>query len=233
LKNFGDGANSAAVGQFFDDARRKSQEAAEQIAADGERMRGSFGGMSDAAAEEAVKATSALESLQRDVQAFGMSEMDKKLFEFKLTTDDPAQIEKYAALLGRLDELQVGKQVEEKVKAFRQSMQTPLDKFNEQAAEWRKWLEEGLISKDEFDAAVQKGQEDLAKNSPAAKERETGRDPQFASFVKAGSAEAIKLAFNAQIGGGKDELPQKQLTVAERSRDILGRIEEKLNFEVA
>jgi hypothetical protein len=60
------------------------------------------------------------------------------------------------------------------------------------------------------------------------------REPRFAEFIKAGSADAARLQFfNATSAGGEaTETPKKQLSVLEKLERSSRNIESKLNFKV-
>src|SRR5690606_20229005 len=81
--DFATGANSAKVAEFFDTARASSQKAAEEIAANAQRTGGAIDQIGEAALKQQEKVNAALDEISKEIDQFGMSDLQIRLAEFK------------------------------------------------------------------------------------------------------------------------------------------------------
>lgn len=229
--DFATGANAARVTEFFDTARDASQAAAERIAANAQRTGESIDRIGEAAVKQQEKIREALDDIQKDIDRFGMSDLDIRLAEFKgmegVTDEDVSAFE---TAINRLKELQTGKEIQDAVDSWRESLKTPLEKLDEQLARIDEWRSKGLISDEDW----KRGRDVLAEQvKDLMPEMPTDTGPRLAGLLRAGSQEAFQLQAQIQSGQGRDQIPREQLRVAQDQRGLLEEISRKLNLKVA
>jgi hypothetical protein len=100
-QDFWDGKNQQKVTAFFDSIKAKSEAAAEATAAAGSKMHGTFKGV-ESGASGVDKVADAMADLRKEVDTFGVSDIDLKLIDFKALTKDEKKIDDYKKLLDDL-----------------------------------------------------------------------------------------------------------------------------------
>lgn len=109
--SFNQGANSKAVGRFFDDVRAKAQASAEAIAANSAKLNGAafdaedFADKLKDAEANAKKVADTIADLQKEMAHVGMSDAQRKLDDLAALGATPDQLAKAKELLALKDEL--------------------------------------------------------------------------------------------------------------------------------
>lgn len=223
MQNFVDGKNSKAVTEFFDRIKASAQKGAEEAANGAANMRGAFKGVGDAAREQLKKIEDAMADLQKQIDQFGLSDMEKSILDFaSMTGVTDEQLDKFIEKAQKLESLQKDaekeKEWKDKLDAFKQSIETPLDAFNKQMDFLQEALGRGDITSSQFDLGAAKARKDAF-----------GED-KLPALVKAGSAEAFAAQFDAQkrtednpvaIARDQKKLAEKTLAVMKDVRDEL------------
>lgn len=107
---FMDRTNAKAVTKAFADMRSASQEMAEGVAADAAKMNGVVQGIGAELTDVQKKVVETLAGIRADVATFGLSDGQKKLFDFKaLDGVRPEQVEEFTKLASELDRLNKAK----------------------------------------------------------------------------------------------------------------------------
>ena len=231
------GDNSAAVAGFFDELKAKSQAGAEQLAADAEKMRGSFSGMGTAAVEQQKKIREALDEINKARRDAGLDEGAKKLSDFMaLPGVTPEQIEEFRTALRGIEETTSAMKLKTKIKEWAEELKTPAQRYREVEQAANDAFEAGKIGQEELAVWMEKAKKDLDSAAPAVKARES----DLPTFMRAGSQEAIKFIneFKFRQGAGND-VPSKHFQEAQKQTGKLESIDramqkmvDELNFRV-
>jgi hypothetical protein len=194
-------------------------------------------------AEEAKKLQEAKDAIQkpidqlnRQVQTFGMTDAQKNVFDFKATHPDAttAQVEQYKKLAEQLGQLKKEHDVSDEVNKWKESLDGPIEKYDQTIAKLQEWRQQHRITQEEFEKGMNKAKDDLEDASPKNNQKQLNQEPRFASLIRAGSAEMVRLQFaNSRSAGGSEEIPAKQLAKAEQQRQLQQQIRDRLqNFKV-
>jgi hypothetical protein len=203
---FVSGKHSAAAAQMFDGIRAKAQQNAQAVADNAAKMRGAAAATEDWAAklklaeQNAQKVTDTIAGLQKEVAQFGKSDADKKLADLAALGATPEQLSQAKKSLDQLDALNAAKkkseELQDRAKSVLESIQTPTQKYDEQIGSLSELLNNGLLSWDQYGAAVRKAREELEKSGNV----DPAKAPDAPELIRAGSAAALKLAFDGSRG---------------------------------
>jgi len=216
------GANSAAVGTFFDDLRKKSAEAA-KAAAEAKPKNNPFEAM-DVGAEEAADA---IDKLRTKVEQFSMSEKERAVAELIASGATAEQTEEAKKLLSTLDELEAAKDRQKELDNLAAQVMEdnilPFEKYQQQLDQLSDLLLMGKIDWETYQRAVTKAKDELDRPADLG-------ELDSPKLLEAGSAATADLLANieAKTTGDKQKNDQKILrqaeTQTETQRAILSRI---------
>lgn len=108
----------------------------------------------------------------------------------------------------------------EQARSITESVKSPLEKYAEEIDKLNLLLERGLLSQEVYDKAVLAAKQNLSSSRDAS--------APLSSAIRAGSAEAMKIAFDNARGVqrlSKEQLTEKQYAEAKKSSSLLDRIE--------
>jgi hypothetical protein len=153
----------------------------------------------------------------------------KQLFDFKsLAGVTGEQVAAYEQMLGKLQQVKDAQDMGKEIDRWRESIKGPIQQYDEAIAKIRKWRDEGKITQEEFQQGVAAAKDDLERNEPT--QRENGRsEAKFASFIRAGSADALRL--QSSLSRDSQEIPRKQLAKLDEQKRIQEEIRDRLDFE--
>lgn len=183
-------------------------------------------------AEEAKAAAQRpFDDLAKQMATFGMSEEDRMLFDFKADPTQTAEtIARYEVVIGKLKEMKQLQKMDDDVKAWKESIKGPVEQYDEVIKRLKEWRDAGKITAEEFAKGVQGAKGELGKNAPG--EQQQRPEARFASFIKAGGADALRLQFSLSRDANRDKIPQQQLDSAKRQEDLLTSINDRLDLKV-
>jgi hypothetical protein len=160
------------------------------------------------AAENAKAVADGFSSIQDRIASFGLSEGQKAAFDFKKLGVGHEQLREFEDLAKRLDDLNLGKQLQEKAKAIAEGVRTPMEVFTDKIKELQDLQERGLLTADQFARAKQAAEGDALQGLNADQPQQ---EPRSATFLRAGSQEALKFIVESQQQSRKDDLQQQQV----------------------
>jgi len=222
MQRFGDGANSKAAGEAFDDLRKKSAEAA-KAAAEAKPKNNPFEAM-DVGADEAADA---IDKLRTKVEQFSMSEKERAVAELIASGATAEQTEEAKKLLSTLDELEAAKDRQKELDNLAAQVMEdnilPFEKYQQQLDQLSDLLLMGKIDWETYQRAVTKAKDELDRPADLG-------ELDSPKLLEAGSAATADLLANieAKTTGDKQKNDQKILrqaeTQTETQRAILSRI---------
>jgi hypothetical protein len=161
-------------------------------------------------------------SLREQADTFGMTAEEVAIYKLSLKKGvDLSSLEQARDALADLQ----SKRARESAETWFDGIKSPFGRINDDVAQLQKWLNEGVISLEEYRhglAALREQAEDLAP----AKDQAKSIDARLSSFVRAGSADAVRMQFAASsMRSGTEEVPRKQLAKQEEMARSLRSIE--------
>lgn len=130
-----------------------------------------------------------MKELQDQVDNFGLSEIEVKIKAFgQIPGVSQDQLNRYKELADQLKGLDANKKLDDQAKSIIESIQTPLEKFNEQMDLLNQLHEKGKLSDEQFDRASKQAEDALGGD-------QLQRQEQKVAFVDARSAEAQAMRF--------------------------------------
>lgn len=213
-RKFSNGENSAAVKRAFDEIRANSQRAAQQVADDSKRMSGGMIDAFDEAAEEAAKrakeVAEKLAAMREEVATMGMNDAEKAIRGLAANGATSQQLAEAQNLLTQKAEFeQAKKQMDElrqSADRVRESVKTPMQAYEEEIGRLNEVLRAGLISWEEYGAAVRNAKATLEASGPKA--------PNRVEAMRGAAAQ--RFVYEARTGT-RDTLAQKSLQAEERT----------------
>jgi hypothetical protein len=225
-QNFMDGKASKAAARTFADIQTASQAAAEKVAQNAAQM----GGALKQAGEDAKaveKITAALYGLRKQVETFGMTEGQKKLFDLSAMGATPDQIAQAKSLSDQLDSMNAAKkkadEMQQSAKSVFDATRTPMEKYEEQIGKLGDMLNAGVLDWDTYGRAVRQAKSELEKSADAGV-----NSPKAPDLLQAGSAQALRFVYDATRGTQRmtsNDVGKQQLAEAQGATRILSRIE--------
>lgn len=227
-QNVWEGKNANAAAAFFDQVRANSAAAAEAAGRAGTTV-GTAVMQIDQAAQslKSAKADEALAAIREELERFGLSDSAKAAMDFGMQAGVTYDlVEQFATMRAELEKLNTTREkanelAEEGKRIFEQT-RNPMELYEAQIERLNKLLEAQSIDWDTYGRAVREAREKLESATPKAQEQKMREDPKLATFIKAGSAQAVQFAFQSRMG--RDDIPKKQLAVTEQVERHLGRI---------
>lgn len=224
LSDFADGKNARAVEQFFTNLENNAERAAQKIANAAPKP-GTFVPPVDV--ESLKKVSDSLDTLQKQVNQFNMTDAEKKLAEFSsMKGVTPEQVKQYANLLSQMDQLNAAKKKQDEMnqegKSIFDATRTPMEKYESQITKLHDLLDAGTIDWDTYGRAVRQAKDELEKST-----KSDLPDAKAPDMMMAGSAAAQRFSYDLTRGStmmNKDEISKKQLASQQKSEDYLEEI---------
>lgn len=252
LTNFKTGANATAVTKYFDEIRASAQKNAQATADASKQMRGAWADVGEEAAQAAQKAGAAITSIQKELATFGLSDSQKKLFDFDAIIGDSAraQMHPLLSLKGQLENitnfgapqpvanlggLAAQRDEMQKLLGLKDQLESitkintgdPLSDFAAQMEQLQKLYAQGVVTADQFkairDAAHQSMTDQLQQQAKAVIESVQTPTERYQAEMKRLSALFEGGAISQEVFGR---------AAAKAKNDILGTTQ-ALNDQVA
>lgn len=169
--------------------------------------------------KRALQAGQEIAGLQKELEQIGMTDVQKRMADIKgnpIFTEESMNQAK--VLLDKIEAANQAKAMDDKIKSFRESIETPMDRFQKQVDQLAEWESAGKITASEFDQGAAKASKDAFGDAMGGE----NKSPQA---VLAGSYESQRMMFeNAHGLQPKDEITKKQLTAAQVANNHLSGI---------
>ena len=168
------------VDKFFDDIQDSATKTAEAMVAKKSKIAQPI---VDGFEEGAKKIKSIMDELQKNLDEFGMTAGQKKLFELKSLGAKPEEIKQAESLVAQLEKLENQKKVMDEGHKLFENMRTPMEKYQDQISHLDDLLVQGAINSETYDRAVAKYQEDLTKGDKEDKANKVGAQSRRFEFA--------------------------------------------------
>ncbi|MCC6423552.1 MAG: hypothetical protein IT447_08750 [Phycisphaerales bacterium] len=159
-----------------------------------------------------------MRDLQAEIDSFGLSDFDIKIKAFgKIPGVGADQVKTYTDMMERMKGLDAGKKLDDQAKAIAQSVQTPLEKYQEQMDLLGKLLSTGRIDQRQFDLAKKQADEAMGGGSMGPAES------RKVAAVDARSAQAWLMRFGNE---NSNDPTMKVVKEQRQGNQYLARIDE-------
>jgi hypothetical protein len=228
---FNSGANAKTVTAFFDNARAHAEEMAKGVGDATGRAQAAMNSFDPKLAEKFTKdqasVADALQKMRDQVATFNFTPGEKALFDFAgMSGKNIAQLEEFQELTKKFDELAKNKELAESAKKIAEAARLPMEVFTDKIKELADLQDRGLLTAEQFGNAQKVAEGDALKGLNA----DEPKDTPLATLIRAGSAEAIKFAFETSQRGQKDEIAKRQLDTLKRIEKGIDTTNKKFEF---
>lgn len=167
----------------------------------------------------------ALDDLQKQIEQFNLTPLQKQLDDMRRSgLLDQDQLDQFGQMIGKLEALEAGKAIDDKVKAFRESLKSPAEQLAETTAQLDQWVADNRITQAERDKGVAEARKRLlGESSP-----QQGALP---TFQAANSAQAVAARLDRVNGVGRRDVAGEQLTEQKTMVAVLREIRRALSTQ--
>lgn len=230
FNNFLDGKRSAAVASAFAEIRNKADDAARAVASNAAKTGQASDDMIEdleAQAKAQEKITGTLDDLQKQLDRFGMSDVDIKIADLAELGATNEQLEQARATLEKLHAMEAQRDREANITDMLEDLDKQVRLFGLSEHEKALLDLEAMGASEDQIARAKAAMDQLNRLSATPGEQATAT-PGTPQLVQAGSAEAQRLAYQAARGNRViDEIPKRQLATQEGMARSLRAIEQR------